>query len=190
MSKIRDQKLLYHLTHLDNLSSILEHGLLPRAQIDDFEDVADQEIIQGRQDLNLQDYVPFHWFARNPFDGRVQADRPGEPFVLISVRRTVAQRNNWPVIPCHPLANGDIELLNYDEGVGEIDWDLMDERDYHDHECKSVCMAECLSPDVVSPDQFFKIYTPTNQIARGVELMIRRQRVQVDVAVNAGMFIR
>lgn len=156
MPKIKDQKLLYHLTRLENLGSILKNGLLPRAQLKNFIDVADQEIISDRKVFGLENFVPFHWFTKNPFDGRVQADHPQAKFVLITVRRSFAASNNWAVIPRHPLANGvPPKILTYQEGFQEIDWETMDLRVYRDANCKSVCMAECLSPTPVFAVNFF-----------------------------------
>ena len=68
MPDIKEQKLLYHLTSIENLSSIFQNGLRSRAHLDAFADVADTEILRKRQALELERYVPFHWFAANPFD--------------------------------------------------------------------------------------------------------------------------
>jgi hypothetical protein len=76
MPDIREQKLLYHLTSIENLSSIFHNGLRPRAQLDTFADVADAQILSKRKTLGLERYVPFHWFAANPFDGSVHAVGP------------------------------------------------------------------------------------------------------------------
>ncbi|MBN9096466.1 DarT ssDNA thymidine ADP-ribosyltransferase family protein [Pandoraea pnomenusa] len=152
MPDIKEQKLIYHLTSLGNMPGIFESGLLPRARLRNFEDVADQEIIAGRREYGLENYVPFHWFARNPFDGRVQVDRSGEEFALITIRRSLAERENWKVIPRHPLANAAPQLLDYLPGVDAIDWETMNIRDYRDPECKSICMAECLERPHVSED--------------------------------------
>lgn len=190
MADIKNQKLLYHLTSLVNISSILQRGLLPRAQLESFADVANPEIIQNRSEYGLDSFVPFHWFANNPFDGRVQRDHPDQSFVLIAVRRILAQAENWAVVPRHPLASGAPELMNYQQGVAAIDWDTMSRRDYHDAECKSICMAECLSPRVVSVSDFFRIYAPTDEVAERVRTIIKRVSVQLEVDVNPGMFIR
>jgi hypothetical protein len=190
MPDIKEQKLIYHLTSLENMPGILEHGLLPRAHLQDFEDVADQEIIEGRAEHGLENYVPFHWFARNPFDGRVQADRPDEDFALITVRRINAQRENWKVIPRHPLANAAPQLLDFQLGFETIDWETMNNRDYHDPECKSICMAECLSPGPVPVSKFFKIYAPNSAVAESIEEMIDDMDLdlELEVGVNPGMF--
>ena len=48
----RNQNLLYHLTKLSNLESIIEHGMLPRRKVIEqglgFEDIADAKIISKR----------------------------------------------------------------------------------------------------------------------------------------------
>ncbi|MFG1497888.1 DarT ssDNA thymidine ADP-ribosyltransferase family protein [Saccharospirillum sp. HFRX-1] len=188
MPSIKEQKLIYHLTSLNNVSSILEGGLLPRSALETFHDVANVEILQGREIHHLQDYVPFHWFAKNPFDGRVQRDRPDEEFVLISVRRSIAKARNWKVIPRHPLSGHSPEVYDYDEGFALIDWDTMQCRDYSDANCKSVCMAECISPEVVSVRDFFKFFVPTENIRATIAAAVSDQDLVIDVVTNRGMF--
>lgn len=189
MPDIRTQKLIYHLTSISNIPGILAHGILPRANLQHFQDIADQEIIAGRRGHGLENYVPFHWFARNPFDGRVQADRPEEDFALITVHRSLAQQENWKVIPRHPLANAAPELLDYQPGVDAIDWETMNTRDYHDPKCKSICMAECLSPDSVPVNKFFAIYTPSEDVANSIRKSIDDLNLNMKVDVNPGMFL-
>lgn len=188
MTDIKDQKLLYHLTLLSNLPSILEHGLKPRCQLNTFDDIADQNIIANREIFDLDQFVPFHWFTKNPFDGRVQCDI-NRPFVLIAVYRTLAKRENWRVIPQHPLANTKPEMLDYEEGMATIDWEKMNERDYRDDYCKSVCMAECLSPRVIMPSDFALIYAPTSEVEEIIESELGRLAISVKIDVNKNMFI-
>ncbi|MCG6307873.1 DUF4433 domain-containing protein [Vibrio alginolyticus] len=189
MADIKTQKLLYHITSFDNVASILANGLLPRAHIENFEDVADHEILDGRKAFNLDQYVPFHFFARNPFDGGVQRDNPETGFVLFTVRRTLAQVRNWKIIPRHPLASQGVEVLDYGVGFNRINWEAMNRRDYHDDESKSVCMAECISPNSVAVADFFKIYVPNEKVKQNVEMLARDQGVVLDVQVNKGMFL-
>lgn len=188
MVLIKEQKLLYHLTSLTNIGSVLECGLKPRSALKDFHDVADKDILSGRAEHGLDDYVPFHWFSRNPFDGRVQKDRPGELFVLVTVRRTLAKGNNWKIMPRHPLSSKSFEIYDYEDGFDVIDWDLMQRRDYGDAECKSVCMAECLSPSAVLSSDFFKIYVPTENISKIVSGKVEQLGLSLEVTVNPRMF--
>jgi hypothetical protein len=188
MVNIAEQKVLYHLTSSSNLDSIFEKGLKSRAELGEFHDIADQEIILNRRGLSLEKYVPFHWFARNPFDGRVQADHPKELFVLITVQRSLAEHRDWNVIPCHPLASGSIELMNYKEGFASIDWAAMNRRDYHDPYSKSVCMAECLSPITVMPNDFYIIFVRCEKSAAYVKERKKHRGIQVEIKINPSMF--
>lgn len=190
MTDIRDQKLLYHLTNIKNIDSILKRGLMPRSQLSKFTDIADHGIIEHRQRLNLENFVPFHFFAKNPFDGRVQTDHPGEKFALIAVGRSFAQANSWKIIPRHPLAGGDIELMDYDAGFSAIDWEIMNSRDYHNPNCKSVCMAECLSPTTVRLIDFFSIYVSCQQSLESVQAQLVRIKSNCRVNLNPNMFHR
>lgn len=188
---IKDQKLLYHLTDLDNLPSIFQQGLQPRSalQRDSFKDIADAEILEGRSKQQLDDYVPFHFFAGNPFDGRVQKDHPDGHFVLITVRRDIAKANNWKIIPTHPLS-GSPKILEYDEGFLAIDWTLMNARDYSNDNCKRACMAECLSEGVVLPEQFFSIYVKTNRDFLDVFRLKQNYKIKCFLNHNSKMFLR
>ncbi|GAD28401.1 conserved hypothetical protein [Photobacterium leiognathi lrivu.4.1] len=163
---------------------------MPRAQLHNFIDVADHEILGGRAAHGLEHYVPFHFFAKNPFDGKVQKDNPLIDFVLISVHRNTASENGWRVIPRHPLANQKLELLEYAEGMKSIDWEMMNLRDYHNAESRSVCMAECLSPTTVPVNVFFKLFVSSEDVKQNVEMILRDHNVEIEVLVNQKMFIR
>ena len=189
MVDIKEQKLLYHLTDINNLPSILEKGLLPRSRLDCFTDIANAEILDGRKKLELDKYVPFHFFALNPFDEGVQKSHTKKEFVLVAVRRTLAQVNNWKIIPRHPLANADIELLDFDKGMGAINWNKMNERNYlGDEESRSVCMAECLSPKGIKPSSLSFFFVKTEQNQQQVRQWLKAVGLEKHVNVNAGMF--
>lgn len=59
----KDRKLLYHLTSLENVKSILQTGLKSRktllAQINNFDDTADKDILQGRKIVGLMSMCHF-----------------------------------------------------------------------------------------------------------------------------------
>ncbi|CAI8974299.1 MULTISPECIES: DarT ssDNA thymidine ADP-ribosyltransferase family protein [Pseudomonas] len=188
VKSIKDQKLLYHLTSVENLDGIFKDGLKPRAGLSGFKDVADAEILKKRQALQLDNYVPFHWFAKNPFDGSVQRNRPEAQFVLISVYRSTARQYGWKIIPRHPLAGDSIQLLDYEQGFEAIEWDVMSSRDYLDPHCKSICMAECLAPGVVKPEAFFKIFTPSEEVDALCVAKLQAADVNVQTSVNQRMF--
>lgn len=189
MTSIKDQQFIYHLTDIENLPSILRNGLQPRSNLTNFSDVADDEIITSRKKSKLEDYVPFHFFARSPFDGAVQLSHPQKVFVLIAIRRSLAEANKWSIIPKHPLSLAKIELLDYADGIAEIDWNAMDKRDYSDLHSRSVCMAECLSPTIVSAHSFFSIYVKNQESATRVIKMLQAESIDCHVNINPKMFV-
>lgn len=138
----------------------------------------------------LGSYVPFHWFVGNPFDGIVQKTHSATSFALIAVHRNLAAKENWKILPRHPLANNEMELLDYASGFESIDWETMNKRDYHDPNCKSVCMAECLAPVPVAVSQFFAIYVRNVELERKIRTWANRQGVAVGIDVNENMFLK
>ncbi len=188
---IRDRSLIYHLTDLDNLESIFQHGLQPRCELsnDEFNDVADGEILDLRANHNLDNYVPFHFFARTPFDYGVQRAYPERDFVLITIRREVARADYWQIVPTHPLAEEGYQILDYDAGFSAIDWELMEERDYDDRACKVACMAECLSPTSVNPNLIFCIYVKDARVKAVVDRLVHSHNVNCHVDINSAMFV-
>lgn len=191
--EIRNKQYIYHLTSIDNLESILENGLCPRNMVDEFDDVADPDIIDFRRENNLNDYVPFHFFANNPFDGRVQKDHPDKSFFYICLKRNFAREHGFKIIPMHPIAMGnDLILYEYDEGMESIDWDTMEISNYLDSYCKHVCMAECLSEEVIEIGDFERIYVKDEETKDFVEQLASEclGYIPFRVTVNEFMFTR
>lgn len=188
---IKEGKLIYHLTSLDNLKSIIEKGLLPRNELEDFVDVANPEIINFREDHDINDLVPFHFFAKNPFDGRVQQDEPDKEFILICLNRSYASENDFRIIPMHPKAMDDLIIYNYEEGFEQVDWETMDKREYQDDHCKHVCMAECLSTVGIQPKDFSRIFVRTEDVEKQVRSIVIEyyKNPPFKITVNKNMFV-
>ena len=167
---IQNQKLLYHLTALDNMESILKNGLMPRKNIDDFTDVAEQDIIDFRNEKGISHLIPFHFFKGTPFGGIVQKSNPDKEFVYITIHRNIAKKNNFKIFPTHPKHMNPLKLYDYEEGFEIIDWELMNKRDYNDYECKEVCMAECVAPYKSIPaDAFHSIIVKSKETKKYLE---------------------
>lgn len=186
---IRDQKLIYHLTAISNLEGIFTLGLLPRSSSPaTVLDVADPEILEGREVGELEEYVPFHFFAGTPFAGAVQKKHANDEFVFICIRRTVAESNGFMVVPSHPLNNKTpLEVLPYHKGLARIDWPAMERREYNDPQSKQACMAECLASGKVDQSRFCNLYVRTEEAKSLVEEMANRPSVYVNV--NQRMFV-
>ncbi len=154
LENIRGKKLLYHLTELDNMSSIIDYGLLSRADVlrkgIRYKDVADKEIISRREQLGLDGYIPFHFHPYSAFDVAVKRSHPDDKFVYITVKRDLAALADFKVLVKHPLSQNECVLYDYQEGFSKIDWDTMETPGLDDPYSKNVKMAECLSDKPIS----------------------------------------
>lgn len=185
----KDGKLLYHLTSMENMAGILEKSLLPRTQLQVFDDIADSEIILMRQEHDLDEYIPFHFFAKNPFDGKVQKMNPEKSFAIITIRRTYARDNGFLIIPRHPLSDGDLRILDYNTGIERIDWCMMDKKDFSDRYCKNCCMAECITSQPISHNDFHSVFVRDEHDKRSLEKLERRMHSEISLRINVSKYM-
>ena len=168
----KEGKLLYHLTELKNLESIIDFGLVPRKILREntvtFGDVADPEIIRKREVLGLDG---------SAFDVAVKKTHVGEEMIYICITRILARRNNFRILPKHPLALEECQLYNYDEGFEMIDWDILTRVGQNDEDARQIKMAECLSPLVIPIDAFQCIYVSSKETENKVADMLKHKGV-------------
>lgn len=194
MPSPRDGKLLYHLTHIDNMESILQSGLKPRNMLrSNFKDTADQGIIAGRHeyDVDLSDYVPFHFYAKNPYDGAVCNKHGSENMAIITIwRPNFFEASGYYIIPNHPLS-GSPEFLPYFEGFEKVQWELMENngnRCYSDRVIKNACMAECDVDHIISVNKFAYVYVKTERARQRIASLPGAWQIQSKLQVNPNLF--
>lgn len=189
-------KLLYHITHIDNMPSILEHGLMSRcALLQDslysFTDIADPEILNKRESYKkaLSHYVLFHFYSKNPFDGAVCKKYGSENMAIITIWRSDHEKNNFYIIPSHPLDRDEPDIYPYEKGINLIKWDILDReigRDYCDPEIRKACMAECIMDYVIPAEAFAYVYVSTK--CAESQILNMKYSDKVSVQVNPYMF--
>lgn len=184
-------KLLYHITHLSNMPSIMERGLLPRKALQNngvrFTDIADPDIISKREKYKeaLSNYVLFHFYAKNPFDGAVCKKYGSENMAIITIRRDLYKKHRFFIIPSHPLDNDTPEIYPYEEGLSHVRWDILDMkdgRDYHNSEIRKACMAECVMEYKIPINAFFCIYVSNENAKHLIESIPNGESVNIKVA--------
>jgi hypothetical protein len=189
---IRDGKLLYHLTELNNLETIIDYGLLSRDELINrgikFDNVANSEILAFRKQHGLQKFVPFHFFPNTPFDGSVQKTYMRDEFIYLCLQRQVAREYNFKIIPRHPLSMLPFKMYNYVDGLRVIDWETMDCRDYSNYECKEICMAECIYDQPIPIDWFICINVKNENIKNYVEEVLYQYDINIHVNIMPSWF--
>lgn len=175
---IKDGKLIYHLTALDNLESIIKNGLKPREEINSSVDIADPKILEKRDILGLLCFVLFHFFTKTPFDGAVRKYHSNTNFIYICIRRETAKEKGFCIIPYHPLSsepeNTNI-IYEYDKGFDKIKWNIIDgdNRDYNNQDIKNACMAECIYKGTIFYDLFQSIKVKDEETFNKVSMILR-----------------
>lgn len=177
----KEGKLLYHLTTMNNIENILKLGLLPRSELVAkglvFDDTANQDILLRRKEQALDEYVPFHFFIKNPYDGAQFKKHPETDFVYITIYRKFLENSDKGfIIPEHPLseAHHTLEVMPYAQGFDKIDWDMLVLRDYSNQECKRACMCEALYKGIVPRKAFCGIKVKTLENKQKIDIMARK----------------
>lgn len=194
MPSPKEGKLLYHLTHLNNMESIIRRGLMSRNALHgEFVDTADPEIIAHRHEytVDLSNYVPFHFFVRNPYDGAVCKKHGAENMAIIAIFRPKDNAPGYYVVPNHPLS-GSPEFLPYQEGFEKVNWDLLDhnsrDRNYADPVVRHACMAECDVDRVIPASEFCFVYVKTEAGRDRILKMAGADQIQNKLRVSPHMF--
>ena len=178
---VRDKKLLYHLTKLDNMEMIINYGLLPRRFLLEqnmlFGDVADPRIISKREELGLDKYTPFHFHPYSAFDVAVKNTYSTDEFVYICIRRALAEFNNFKILIKHPLSQQECILYNYADGMKNIDWDTMERAGETDEYSRNVKMAECLIDKCIPAELFQCVYVKDIETQQYIEELFENKGI-------------
>jgi O-acetyl-ADP-ribose deacetylase (regulator of RNase III) len=198
-SVLRDIRELYYITHIDNIPSILDKGILSHEKII-AEDIAytpiyDNEIVIHRSEKiapngkDLWSFANLFFQPRNPMLFRVLIEKERANIAVISVSKDVL---NIPgvFVTTGNAANNVTEIKPIEE-LGkiyrEIKKDL--EREYWTEfdGSKRRIMAECLVPDQVPPSLIISIYVANHDIADELKKKIG---TRIEVIPHAYMFFQ
>ena len=132
----------YHFTHIDNIESIVKHGLLSTNEKErisvEHVDLANEDIQQRRSQMDvplepygkIHDYVPFYFATTNPMLlgvlNRKNIDQPLVVFIAISIEKIL----NDNVIFTDASANTSVNpnFHNNPEDLDNLKWDLIDSK--------------------------------------------------------------
>lgn len=139
--------LLYHMTHINNIPSIVKNnGLYAYSLIHQksvsYQDVANVDVQDKRSQKtvpispggNLHDYVPFYFAPRSPMLYSIVNDGVSqEDIVYFMTNTTTIQRDEYEYVftDSHAI----MRLTSYYSSLQDldrIDWDIMQSRYWHD----------------------------------------------------------
>jgi len=179
--KTRD---LYYITHINNISSILKNGILSHEQVEtrqiDYTPIYDKEIVTSRREKKIPDgrslwsFANLYFQPRNPMLYRVICEKPVDDIAVLALKREILNRNDI-FISNGNAASTATAILPADEGkkalyrmtkVLDKEWWTEESGD------KRKIMAECLVPEVISPEYIQTIYVASHDTADRIRVML------------------
>jgi hypothetical protein len=161
---------LYYITHIDNLASMLERGILSHSEIEaksiPFTAIYDAQIVSNRRDRktpegrSLWEYANVYFQARNAMLFRVTREKGVDQVCVIGVRKDILNRSDV-LITNGNAASYQSEILPHDQGMKAIPQIMRDVNKewWSDSDgSKRAMMAECLVPGSIPADFITAIY--------------------------------
>lgn len=185
---------LYHMTSIDNLPSILSHGLLSHNQAHRFglnkTDISDncvQDIRQGKSvnRIRLHDYVPLYFNPKNPMLYRRKELQ--QDIIILAINPIVLVYPGTIFSDGNAACRGttfysDIEMLS------QLDWDTIWTRYWNDKfDGKRIRCAETLVYPSLSLDKILTVFCYSEMSAISIQNMMPSD-VNIPIQVNKNFY--
>lgn len=163
-------KELYYITHIDNLPSILERGILSYERVINenirYTPIYDEQIVSKRKEIkapndkSLWSFANLYFKAQNAMLFRVICEKKLDEIVVLGIRKDVLK------LPDVYITTGNAASLNSKilpaSQLGQVKREIMEilKMNYWREEdgSKRRTMAECLIPNYVPPEYIQAIY--------------------------------
>lgn len=191
MPREADIRSLCYITHVENLSSILQHGILSHGQVElrgiPFTPIYDADIVSKRKEKttpdhkSLWEYANVYFQARNPMMYRVVHEKGRKELAVVGVKPTVVN-GEGVLITDGNAANNVTSFFRVSEGLKLLqdDWPVIQAEYWNDRDgSKRKIMAESLVPERISADHIHTIFVADHETRRKVEGRIGATRVPV-----------
>ena len=200
--KRSDIKDLHYITHIDNLKSICEHGILchNRAKKMKFTSVANGKIQERREKVvipggkrKLHSYANLYFNARNPMMFK-RKDMHNELCVL-QINQALLDEPNV-IISDRNASSGYVLFSPSPSGLKNLDTVLIFADDWTDDDPieywirKSTICAEVLVPDYVEPKFITGVYVSCKDTFQKVKQLLRGSSLVEKILINPELFFQ
>ena len=178
---------LYHMTHINNLPSILEYGLLAHGNSYQKEDISNIEVNnrRGQEDpiyhRPIHDYVPFYFSPRNPM--LYSRREMQNTIVILKFKREIILKDGI-LFTDGNASSGGTYFSDDISNLGMIDWKCIYAEYWSDfYDGKRKKMAEVLVPNFVSTDNIEAIICNNNILKAIVDELVQN-KIKSSVETN------
>jgi O-acetyl-ADP-ribose deacetylase (regulator of RNase III) len=184
-------KSLYYITHIDNLPSILNQGILSHKKVKElkvsYTRIYDTGIISKRKEKptpegsSLWEYANLYFQPRNPMMYRVVQEKDKRNIAVVGVNTEVLQTSGG-LITDGNAANEPTQFFPINQGLEILQqqWKIIQGDWWNDLDgSKRKIMAECLVPEKINPEFIHSIFVTDYTAKKQVEQTIGSVRVPV-----------
>ena len=169
---------LYHLTHANNLSSILKYGLYAHNNRYQEMDISDKQVNSYRQQKEpiyhrpIHDYVPFYFNPRNAMLYRIQKQH-GLNIVILEFASEILLQDNT-LVSDKNAATRDANFSNSLECLEMINWNIVFSQSWNGYgiHVKQAMMMEALVYKKQSIDKLQAIHCQSAYAARKINKIL------------------
>jgi O-acetyl-ADP-ribose deacetylase (regulator of RNase III) len=183
---------LYYITHINNVPSILKKGIYCHQRIEleqiEYTPIYDEGIVSNRHGIHVADgrslweFANFFFQPRNPMLYRVLSEKSSKEIAIISVKPSILDRLDIYITngnAAHSLS----EILPSGDGrkrLSQILKDTLKVEWWNEADgSKRKIMAECLVPDMLSPDLIQAVYVSGHETKDKLEPLMRGYNVPI-----------
>lgn len=207
-----DSKFLFHITHYENLTSILKHGgLSAYSQMDNkhliYQNIAHNDIQDRRATTpipiapygNLHDYVPFYFAPRSPMlyaikQGRVQGLTGSQEQIIYFVTKTDSIKNAgllFVFTDGHAIMSF-TDFFSDLTDITHIDWNIMNEKYWNDTiddpDRKRRRQAEFLVHQFIGLEHFLGIIVKNSNMKEKIEKILDENSIKLPVLIKQNFY--
>lgn len=190
---------IYHMTHLNNLESILQNGIfstnIKKSKEITHQNIANQGIQKRRSKMDVicgpkgmvHDYVPFYFCSQVPMLlGLLNTKNVDQQFIVyLAINIDIIERDN--VVFTSASANTAVlpNFYHSPEDLNNLRWDLIDSPrwGYKDEE-RHLKMAEVLVHKEVEPSDIDFIVVWNEKIKENVEKILKNTKLKTKIKFN------
>jgi O-acetyl-ADP-ribose deacetylase (regulator of RNase III) len=194
---------LYYITHIDNLASILQFGILSHRLIEQqkvkFTAIYDAEIVSRRENIttpqgkSLWDYANLYFQPRNPMLYRIKEEVGYANIVVIKIRKDILTSSDDILITTGNAASDATEMSPYGtqalKNISKfLDLEYWNKIDGSNRKI----MAECLVPNLVPPSYIEAVHVPNSSHTplERVQRVVNHTRENVHVTTEPKLFFQ
>jgi len=172
---------LFHMTHIDNLMSILEHGIFSHNTAPNYLDISNPDVNSRRERADpihkksLHEYVPLYFNPRNAMLYEKQAEYRSD-IVVLEVARRVCLSNYTLFTERNAAANG-CRFAYCLSDVRKFDWPNIQCRNWIKNgfvnvDIKQLMMSECLVYGNIDNEDLAAIHTVNTSVSSRLQSML------------------